>query len=304
MKTSVLQRIRELIDYYSLSDRKFAESIGLPQTTISSLFQRGNEPNVSIIQFILNVYTVISPEWLLTGQGSMFKTDIVTDKSQIINTDIWERFEELAIKHFPNYVENLQVMSKELNMNKSRLKEILIDGAFLSYSEIINLSYSGINIEWLITGEGSMLKSEVSIPAINQEYKGAPYYNVDFIGGFDMVVNDQTTMPDYYINYEPYNKEGVMWCNVTGHSMEPEINHGDTIAIKELKDWQTYLPFGEVYGIVTTEHRTIKRVSKSDKEGFMRLIPTNKNPEFAAQDIPLTIVMKVFQVLGSVKRFS
>lgn len=164
--------------------------------------------------------------------------------------------------------------------------------------------YPEINIDWLITGEGSMLKSEVSIPAINQEYKGAPYYNVDFIGGFDLVVNDQTTMPDYYINYEPYNKDGVMWCNVTGHSMEPEINHGDTIAIKELKDWQTYLPFGEVYGIVTTEHRTIKRVSKSDKEGFMRLIPTNKNPEFAAQDIPLTIVMKVFQVLGSVKRFS
>lgn len=161
-----------------------------------------------------------------------------------------------------------------------------------------------LNIDWLITGKGSMLKSAEPTPAINQEYKGAPYYNVDFIGGFDLVSNDQTTIPDYYIDYPPYNKDGVMWCNVTGHSMEPEINHGDTIAIKELKDWRTYLPFGEVYGIVTTEHRTIKRVSKSDKEGFMRLIPTNSSPEFAAQDIPLTIVMKVFQVLGSVKRFS
>lgn len=72
METSVLQRIREIIDYYSLSDRKFAESIGFPQTTISSLFQRGNEPNVSIVQAILNTYTEISPDWLLTGNSSTF----------------------------------------------------------------------------------------------------------------------------------------------------------------------------------------------------------------------------------------
>lgn len=198
-----------------------------------------------------------------------------------------------------------RAFAEKLNVSQQVIFNYL-SGRSPNYSTIQSIvtTFPEINVGWLITGEGSMFKSEVSISAINQEYKGAPYYNVDFIGGFDLVANDQTTIPDYYINYEPYNKDGVMWCNVTGHSMEPEINHGDTIAIKELKDWQTYLPFGEVYGIVTTEHRTIKRVSKSDKEGFMRLIPTNKNPEFAAQDIPLTIVMKVFQVLGSAKRFS
>lgn len=88
METSVLQRIRELIDYYSLSDRKFAESIGLPQTTISSLFQRGNEPNVSIVQAILNRYTEISPDWLLTGNSSTFidptkrKKDITKEQTR------------------------------------------------------------------------------------------------------------------------------------------------------------------------------------------------------------------------------
>lgn len=216
--------------------------------------------------------------------------------------DIRERFIKILNECYNG---NQSQIASKLGLTQGHISNIVNRGSKPSADIIAKIvEVSDISPAWLLTGKGSMLNTEVSIPAINQEYKGAPYYNVDFIGGFDLVANDQTTMPDYYINYEPYNKDGVMWCNVTGHSMEPEINHGDTIAIKELKDWQTYLPFGEVYGIVTTEHRTIKRVSKSDKEGFMRLIPTNKNPEFAAQDIPLTIVMKVFQVLGSVKRFS
>lgn len=64
--------------------------------------------------------------------------------------------------------------------------------------------------------------------------KGVPYYNVDFIGGFDIVLNDQTISPEYLIDFRKYN-EATCWCNVTGHSMEPEITHGDIIALKKLK---------------------------------------------------------------------
>lgn len=166
--------------------------------------------------------------------------------------------------------------------------------------------FPDISPEWLITGKGDMIKSVPTEngPIVNYEYKGAPYYNVDFIGGFDLITNDQTINPDYYINYGPYNKPGVIWCNVTGHSMEPEIYHGDTIAIKDTNESNVnYLPFGEVYAIVTDNYRTIKRLSKSDKDGYIRLVPTNKSPEYAPQDIPVDKIKKVYQVLASVKRF-
>lgn len=74
MENTVLQRIRYLIDYYHLSDRKFSERIGLPQTTVSSLFKRGNEPNISIVNAILSEFKDVDMEWLLTGQGSMLKS--------------------------------------------------------------------------------------------------------------------------------------------------------------------------------------------------------------------------------------
>ena len=172
-----------------------------------------------------------------------------------------------------------------------------------------------INIDWLLTGRGSMLKEdgmsligdkeakkEENLPEVNYEYKGAPYYNVDFIGGFDLVLNDQTRNPDYYINFMPYNKEGVIWCNITGHSMEPELNNGDFIAMKEMHSPIEYLPAGEIYGIITEDYRTVKRIRMADRDGFVRLIPTNKSPEYAEQEIPVSMIRKVYAVLGSMHR--
>lgn len=163
-----------------------------------------------------------------------------------------------------------------------------------------------INYDWLLTGEGSMLRSgekPEEIPSVNQSYKGAPYFNVDFLGGFDLMENDQTRAPDYYIDYKPYNKEGVVWCNLTGHSMEPELSNGDVIALKEVNTPIQYLPAGEIYGIVTDDYRTVKRVRLSHKEGFVRLIPSNKSEEYCEQEIPISMIRKVYAVLGSIRKF-
>ena len=143
-------------------------------------------------------------------------------------------------------------------------------------------------------------KEKEVVPEANCKCEGAPYYNVDFIGGFDLVLNDQSRNPDYYINFPPYNKEGVVWCNITGHSMEPELNNGDFIAMKEMYSPIEYLPAGEIYGIITDDYRTIKRIRMSEREGFVRLIPTNKSPEYAEQEIPVDMIRKVYAVLGSI----
>lgn len=161
----------------------------------------------------------------------------------------------------------------------------------------------GVDFNWLLTGITSCSQKEKEkevVPEANCKCEGAPYYNVDFIGGFDLVLNDQSRNPDYYINFPPYNKEGVVWCNITGHSMEPELNNGDFIAMKEMYSPIEYLPAGEIYGIITDDYRTIKRIRMSEREGFVRLIPTNKSPEYAEQEIPVDMIRKVYAVLGSI----
>lgn len=181
-------------------------------------------------------------------------------------------------------------------------------------------TFRAINPNWLITGEGSMLISDgnsqadtisgkntsvqqaVNVPAISYTH-GRPYFNVDFLGGFDIIINDQTVMPEYNIDFKPYNKEGVMWCNITGHSMEPLVSNGDIIAIREMKDWRDFILYGEVYGIVTEDMRTVKVVTKSEQgQDFMRLVPINKSEEYQPQDIPVKLITHVFKVVGCMKK--
>lgn len=163
-------------------------------------------------------------------------------------------------------------------------------------------AFPQINKDWLMTGHGDMLISgnKVTVPQISYT-KGVPYYNVDFIGGFDIVLNDQTINPEYLIDFQKYN-EATCWCNVSGHSMEPEITHGDIIALKKIED-KSFLPLGEVYAIVTTNGmRTIKRLGPSNDPKCYTLVPTNKSPEYGIQELPKDMIEHIFQVLGCMKR--
>ena len=191
-----------------------------------------------------------------------------------------------------------------LGVSKSTLSN-WISRDSIDYDKVFSLC-GQINIDWLLTGNGSMLREEQeqpNVPVLNYEHKGAPYYDVDFIGGFDAVYNDQTLNPAYYIDFAPYNKEGILWCNLTGHSMEPELNNGDIIAIREMKTPIEYLPVGEIYAFVTDEYRTVKRLAKSSREGYIKLVPSNKSPEYSEQEISVSMVRKIFAVLVGIHKF-
>ena len=187
---------------------------------------------------------------------------------------------------------NKSNVSAAFNGNKKYLTDGLLKKINKSFDDIFSSS-------WIETGTGSMLNSE-SEPIINHEQRGVPYYDVDFIGGFDNVENSQLSEPTYFIDFKEYNNADY-WVNVTGQSMHPLISHGDIISIRELKDWNTYILLGEIYAIVTDEYRTVKKVRKSERgDDFYKLVPINA--EFDEQDIPKSIVRKVFQVQGTAKK--
>lgn len=196
-----------------------------------------------------------------------------------------KRFEETA--HISNgYVNNLKASPSSKVLQK------------------IFYAFPDLSQSWLLTGEGSMLQSD-NIPADRPRMsytEGKPYYNVDFTGGFDIVLNDQTAKPDYLIDFKKY-READCWCNITGHSMEPLISNGDIIAIKELKNWRDFILYGEAYGIVTEDMRTVKIVTKSEKgDGYLHLVPVNKSVEYQPQDIPIKLITHVFKILGCMKK--
>lgn len=165
--------------------------------------------------------------------------------------------------------------------------------------QMILSAYPELNRDWLLTGEGEMLVSDMLKPEISYE-EGTPYYDVDFECGFDELIHPVAPNPEYLIRMPGYER-ATMWCNATGRSMEPEISNGDIIALQYIED-HSFLPYGNVYAIITTNGmRTIKRLGRSDTPGCYRLIPTNK--EYDEQDIPERMIFRVYRVMGSMKSF-
>ena len=179
-------------------------------------------------------------------------------------------------------------------------------------AELLYTKCDFINPAWLLTGKGSMLKDNLSgIKTIDEADSsfmpttsmspsvGTPYYDVDFIGGFDEVFNSQVNMPATNIVIRGFEKASL-WCNVTGHSMEPKINHGDIIALCQctLNDIQ----YGEIYAVVLDTIRTIKILRRSPDPDKLRFIPINTE-DYDEQEFDKSRIMNVFEVIGSISKF-
>lgn len=70
----MIERIRSLITHLGLSTRGFAIQCGIPQNTLSNQLNGVRELSLSTITAILKSYDAVSSEWLLRGEGDMFKS--------------------------------------------------------------------------------------------------------------------------------------------------------------------------------------------------------------------------------------
>lgn len=67
-------KIRDIISAYKLSDRQFAIKIGVTQSVIGSMFQKGTEPSSKVIRNTLAAFPEISADWFLRDLGEMLKS--------------------------------------------------------------------------------------------------------------------------------------------------------------------------------------------------------------------------------------
>ena len=75
----ILKRIDQILDLYGTSRTRFAAKIGMPQSTLTSIFQRENEKAIqTMAESALNIYADIRPEWLMHGEEPMLKSQLKT----------------------------------------------------------------------------------------------------------------------------------------------------------------------------------------------------------------------------------
>lgn len=69
----VLERIKEYIDYKGITIAAFERSIGMSNASFGKSLKNKGAIGSDKIENILSIYDDLSPDWLLTGKGSMLK---------------------------------------------------------------------------------------------------------------------------------------------------------------------------------------------------------------------------------------
>jgi len=143
---------------------------------------------------------------------------------------------------------------------------------------------------------------KINLEQIETYSKGVPYYDVDYAGGWSSEELFTNQLPSFYITSPDFEKAEFA-CNLIGQSISRRIPHRAVIGLRQINDWELYFPTNEVYAVLMkNELRTVKIVKRSEKEGFLILIP-DPLPEYnqtvyEPEEVPISFVSKMFQIVA------
>ncbi|HOU69694.1 MAG TPA: S24 family peptidase [Paludibacteraceae bacterium] len=169
--------------------------------------------------------------------------------------------------------------------------------------------YPQISPSWLLTGEGSMLKSEIKggdhfrevTKMIAAQCKdGIPLITIDAMAGFGagecQVLEYEC---DRYV--VPAFKDAEFLITVKGSSMIPKYNSGDIVACKKLPLDDLFFQWNKVYVLDTMQGALIKRV-KEDKDHENSVLIVSDNPSYPPFSLRRDQIHSVAIVVGVIRQ--
>jgi phage repressor protein C with HTH and peptisase S24 domain len=160
--------------------------------------------------------------------------------------------------------------------------------------------YKAVNANWLILGEGEMLKSDtptaIKLPESSNE--GIPLIPLDAMAGFGK--GDVQVMEYECERYMvPMFKGADFLIQVKGSSMIPKYNSGDIVACKKISLENIFFQWNKVYVIDTDQGALVKRIKKgSDKD---HLLIISDNPQFDSFELHMSQIYAVALVIGVIR---
>lgn len=176
-------------------------------------------------------------------------------------------------------------------------------------------AYPDINPEWLLTGQGEMLKTGASIGAKSPEKEVGvhliPLYDGVMTASMMAQELPAQSEPVEMVNAGDWFRDATAAMRVHGDSMFPDYVSGSIVAMKEVHNKRLII-YGQDYMIETTEYRVIKRLQKSEQPKSWLMCSTNTElwevgPQkgkliHEPQDIHIDDAIRVYQILGCIKR--
>lgn len=115
----IIERIYQLIDYKKDSVYKISKEIGVSNGYFSKTKAKNGSVGGDIIEKIVNYYTDVNVEWLITGEGPMLKQE---QKSQTNTPD--DKYLKLLEEHNKTLKEQLKDKEEKEALYKEKIQEL------------------------------------------------------------------------------------------------------------------------------------------------------------------------------------
>ncbi len=181
-----------------------------------------------------------------------------------------------------NYSKSKAELAEKLGISPSKFSEILNNRMNVGADLLAQLTIQfPISPEWLLTGEGEMLRPEQSVPTAvpaTQPGIGIPLIPIEAMAGFG-------TGEVQVLEYEcdryvvPAFKDAEFLIQVKGSSMIPKYNSGDIVACKKLPMDRLFFQWNKVYVLDTDQGALIKRVKAGSDDDHLLIVSDNQNYE-------------------------
>lgn len=220
-------------------------------------------------------------------------------KKSVLDIRVQKSIERLNLILEDLNLDNINQFSEKLGLDRpERLYKIargenaisknlakLINGVFPQYSE-----------DWLLTGEGSMLKEE---KYFSNEAEGKEagieilVLPVSAEGGRLGDFSTQVKAEDCETMISPI-KDIDFAMTVTGDSMFPEYPSGSKILVKKINE-KAFIDWGRVYVLDTCNGAVIKKIMPSDDKN--KITCESINPDYPSFEVSFEDIYGMYRVL-------
>lgn len=166
----------------------------------------------------------------------------------------------------------------------------------------ISDKFPSLNIDWLLTGEGEMLKSDRDATSLEmgEHQLSIPLIHIDSVGGIH-TSNELTPSEQYTERMIPFPnaRSGDVAILQSGNSMAPTIPAGAILQIRRVEGWREYFGYGGDFVLWLADDRRItKQILKSREDPKEYVLCHSYNPESADEELPKSMIQEVWKVVN------
>lgn len=160
-----------------------------------------------------------------------------------------------------------------------------------------------LNSEWLLTGEGPMLKSINGIEIKDSPVKKPtlPRVSVEAVGGSGnnaFSFSEEEIME--YISVPSFTRRKADFIiAVSGSSMRPKYSNGDLLACRIIKE-NSFIEWNKPHVVATTDRGIIvKRIKKGSNENSLTMV--SEDSEYDPFEVPKEEITGIAIVIGVIR---